>query len=104
MKALPLLVVILACAFTFIAQAQTVPGKYPQASTRQLTTSDVDRLPLAELRIMRNEIYPRHGFIFKKKETKELLRQPAMVCATPHQRGSSADRHGEAEHRTHQAI
>ena len=45
---------------------QTVPGKYPQSSTRQLTTSELTNLSLEELQIMRNEIFGRHGYIFKE--------------------------------------
>ena len=67
-------VVFIALLFLpLVASSQSVPGKYPQASTRLLTTADVNHLPLAELRIMRNEIYARHGFIFKKKETKNYF-------------------------------
>lgn len=40
-------------------------GKYPQSSTRKLTSKDVENLKNEELRIMRNEIYARHGYSFK---------------------------------------
>ncbi len=39
-------------------------GQYPQGSTRLLKESDVENLRPAELRIMRNEIYARHGYSF----------------------------------------
>jgi hypothetical protein len=39
--------------------------KYPEASSRILTNSDVTNLTKSELKIMRNEIYARHGYIFK---------------------------------------
>jgi hypothetical protein len=45
-----------------------VPGRYPQATIRLLTVSELQALSMQELRIMRNEIYARHGYIFKKKE------------------------------------
>jgi hypothetical protein len=41
-------------------------GKYPQASMRVLTPEELDKLSKAELQLMRNEIYARYGFVFKK--------------------------------------
>jgi hypothetical protein len=43
-------------------------GQYPEASNRLLTNSDVAHLPNGELTIMRNEIFARHGYIFKTQE------------------------------------
>ncbi|TLP72897.1 YARHG domain-containing protein [Maribacter sp. ACAM166] len=43
-----------------------VSVKYPESSTRQLTKSELTKLSLEELQIMRNEIYGRHGYIFKE--------------------------------------
>lgn len=40
-------------------------GKYPQSSTRYLTVNDLSGLSNAELRIMRNEIFARNGYVFK---------------------------------------
>jgi hypothetical protein len=40
-------------------------GTYPQSSTKDLKESDVENLRPTELRIMRNEIYARHGYGFK---------------------------------------
>lgn len=40
-------------------------GTYPQSSSKDLKESDVENLRPAELRIMRNEIYARHGYGFK---------------------------------------
>lgn len=40
-------------------------GKYPQSSSKVLKEADVENLKPAELRIMRNEIYARHGYSFK---------------------------------------
>lgn len=39
-------------------------GDYPQSSTKLLKEKDVENLRPAELRIMRNEIYARHGYSF----------------------------------------
>ncbi len=43
----------------------TKAGQYPQSSTKDLKEADVENLRPAELRIMRNEIYARHGYGFK---------------------------------------
>ncbi len=43
---------------------------YPQASDKLLTNDDVSNLDAWELKIMRNEIYARHGYIFKTEEMK----------------------------------
>jgi hypothetical protein len=40
-------------------------GDYPQSSTKRLKESDVENLRPADLRIMRNEIYARHGYTFQ---------------------------------------
>jgi hypothetical protein len=45
-----------------------VPGKYPEGSTRLLGPEDVMGKSLWELKIMKNEIYARHGYIFKSPE------------------------------------
>lgn len=39
-------------------------GQYPKASSKLLKESDVENMRPAELRIMRNEIYARHGYSF----------------------------------------
>ena len=48
-------------------------GLYPFTSTRKLTHADVAYLSARELKIMRNEIYARHGYIFKTKDMKEYF-------------------------------
>lgn len=47
------------------AFAQYTPGRYPEGSTRYLTDYDLVGKTSYELKIMRNEIYARHGYIFK---------------------------------------
>ena len=42
------------------------PGKYPQASYQLLTQSDIELKSKEDLKIMRNEIFARYGYIFKK--------------------------------------
>ena len=43
-------------------------GDYPQGSTRLLDHSDLQNLTMKEIRILKNEIFARHGYIFKNKE------------------------------------
>lgn len=45
-----------------------VPGIYPEASKRLLKYMDVRGLTDWDLKVMRNEIYARHGYIFKTQE------------------------------------
>lgn len=42
-----------------------VEGSYPQATTRLLTHDELASMSTQELKIMRNEIFARHGYIFK---------------------------------------
>ncbi|CAN5383246.1 hypothetical protein BH10BAC5_BH10BAC5_25550 [soil metagenome] len=42
--------------------------RYPEASERYLTPSDLSYIPKSELELMRNEIFARHGYIFTKNE------------------------------------
>jgi hypothetical protein len=43
-------------------------GAYSKASTRLLEIADVENLQKGELEYMRNEIFARHGYCFKKKK------------------------------------
>lgn len=52
-------------------------GQYPQSSTRLLTEADVENMMPEELRIMRNEIYARHGYSFRMADMrKHFSEQP----------------------------
>jgi hypothetical protein len=42
----------------------SVPGDFPEGSTRYLSYNDVAGLSKWQLSVMRNEIYARHGYIF----------------------------------------
>jgi len=53
----------------------SIPGKYPQASKRLLTSTDLQGLSKEELRIMRNEIFARYGYIFKTSDMKSYFSQ-----------------------------
>lgn len=48
-------------------------GQFPQASKRILKEEDIDNLAKEDLEIMRNEIFARHGYCFKKKKLRELF-------------------------------
>lgn len=48
-------------------------GIYPQASKRELTEADLNNLSKWELEVMRNEIYARHGYCFKKKSIRDAI-------------------------------
>ncbi len=48
-------------------------GKYPEASTKTLKEADVENMKPANLRIMRNEIYARHGYSFKMAEMRDYF-------------------------------
>jgi YARHG domain len=46
-------------------------GDWPDASQRLLKAGDVENLVKPELEFMRNEIFARHGYCFKKKELRQ---------------------------------
>jgi len=48
-------------------------GTYPQASKRLLKEEDVENLLKPDLEVMRNEIFARHGYCFKKKDLREMF-------------------------------
>ena len=48
-------------------------GLYPEASTRYLTNADLRNKSRWQLKIMRNEIYARHGYIFQTQEMKNYF-------------------------------
>ena len=59
------------------AAPEDVPGRFPEASTRLLTEADLALREPAELKIMRNEVYARRGYIFYSPVIKDYFaRQP----------------------------
>ena len=52
-----------------------IEGKFPQASERLLTDGDVSQLSKSDLKIMRNEIYARKGYIFTTADMKSYFNQ-----------------------------
>jgi hypothetical protein len=49
-------------------QRVKIHGIYPEGSQRMLGLSDVRGLNSWDLKVMRNEIFARHGYIFKSEE------------------------------------
>ena len=52
-------------------------GSYPQASMRLLKPKDVENEMKEDLEFMRNEIFARHGFCFKKKYLRQQFENEA---------------------------
>ncbi len=50
---------------------QAGAGSWPEASQRLLKPADVENLVKSELEFMRNEIFARHGYCFKKKHLRQ---------------------------------
>ena len=48
-------------------------GRYPVTRIRKLVYGDVANLSASDLRIMRNEIYARHGYIFSSDDLKQVF-------------------------------
>ena len=63
-------------------------GRFPQASERLLTASDLQGLSKYDLKIMRNEIFARHGYIFQTNEMKNYFQNQSWY--TPKYRDVSS--------------
>lgn len=62
------------------SRAVIYPGRYPQASSRLLTQEDLQFLSRQELRLMRNEIFARHGMMFRSEDLRSYFNsQPWYV-------------------------
>jgi len=48
-------------------------GLYPEGSNRYLSSSDLSGKSKYDLKIMRNEIFARHGFIFQTNEMQDYF-------------------------------
>jgi len=57
------------------------PGKFPQSSDRRLSPEDVGQLSSYDLKIMRNEIFARHGYIFTKPELQSYFQGQSWYTA-----------------------
>jgi len=56
-----------------ISVTKKIPSIYPNASERLLTASDLVGMDSWDLIIIRNEIYARHGYIFKSQKLKDYF-------------------------------
>ena len=56
-----------------INNSSSTQGKFPQASDRLLTSSDLSGISKKDLKIMKNEIFARKGYIFKTAEMKSYF-------------------------------
>ena len=57
----------------YCTQPLRLEGKYPMASVQELCAQDLAGLSKDELQIMRNEIFARHGLIFKTDKMKNYF-------------------------------
>ncbi|MBP9991653.1 MAG: YARHG domain-containing protein [Bacteroidales bacterium] len=55
---------------------------YTVCSSRNLTETDIEGLSKAELRLLRNEIYARHGYIFQSDDLKEYFESKSWYQPT----------------------
>lgn len=57
------------------AEEAMTAGRFPQASAQQLTQYDLASLSKVELKLMRNEIFARRGYIFKDEQLNKYFNQ-----------------------------
>lgn len=56
-----------------VSSTTTQPGRWPFASTHILTPGILGHFKKEELRIMRNEIYARHGYVFSDEKLQDFF-------------------------------
>lgn len=56
-------------------------GKYPESSGRLLSETELKNIPKKQLKIMRNEIYARYGYIFKTEEMSAYFKKQENYLA-----------------------
>lgn len=49
------------------------PGRFPEGSTKYLSVNEISGMSKYDLRLMRNEIFARHGYIFKSDDLKNYF-------------------------------
>ena len=59
-----------------------VPGRWPKASTTLLTRGYLEPYPTEVLRLIRNEIYARHGYRFSDKELTQFYHSGGLWYGT----------------------
>jgi hypothetical protein len=58
-----------------VSKSSTTPGQYPESSERLLTDQDLEHITPWGAKVMMNEIYARHGFVFKDAALKKHFRK-----------------------------
>ena len=61
----------------YMHKSRITAGKYPQASIRALQYDDISGKSKNELRLIRNEIFARHGFLFKSDDMRNHFENQA---------------------------
>ena len=61
---------------------KSIPGRFPEASQRLLTPGELSKLSKADLEIMRNEIFARHGYKFTTATMKEYFSRQTWYTPT----------------------
>lgn len=64
-----------------LKKEKTDCGYYPYLSTRKISADELDGTPFEDLRLMRNEIFMRHGLIFKSADLKSYFSK--FPCYNP---------------------
>jgi hypothetical protein len=54
---------------------KTDVGEYPEASQRELKPEDLENMMKDELGMMRNEIFARHGYCFRKRDARDVFEE-----------------------------
>lgn len=60
---------------------QKYPGKYPEGSITLLNAGDLNGYSRQQLRIMRNEIFARHGYIFNSEDLRNYFEKQSWYRA-----------------------
>jgi hypothetical protein len=60
----------------------------PESNKRVLSEDDIDTLPKSKLRLARNEIYGRHGYVFKSKDLQQYFSSKSWYHPNPSFDGS----------------
>ncbi len=56
-------------------QRKITPGIYPEGSTRYINENDLSGLDSWDLKVFRNEIFARHGYIFTTQNMIDYFRE-----------------------------
>ena len=58
------------------------PGQFPESSERLLTNKDVEHQTAWGMKVMMNEIYARHGYVFKDADLRKHFRREKWYKGT----------------------